>query len=170
MITTLIIGGAWRNTDYEYMKEKIKVFIKNNLYNIVVILAILGAFLTIVYKNDWPILLFILMAPFFIAVIWFFYKDKQIKEFKDVFNKKFPFLGKTIAIIFRTFIFLTFLLGVLIIAVGVIDTFKHVKEEKIRMDAKQYILDERKKGTPDLQIYQNLKKMNVPEIDVLLGL
>jgi len=32
------------------------------------------------------------------------------------------------------------------------------------MDTKQYILDERKKGTPDSVIYQNLQKMNAPEI------
>lgn len=33
------------------------------------------------------------------------------------------------------------------------------------MDAKQYILDERKKGTSDVQIFQNLQKINVPELN-----
>lgn len=116
------------------MKEKIKTLIKKNIYNIVVILTILVATFTFIIKQveEYPIVLFILVAIFFLSIMWFFSQDKQIKDFREVFNKKFPFLGKTIAIVFRIFIFLIFLLSIFIIIAGIIDTFEQAKREKNR--------------------------------------
>ncbi len=110
------------------MKEKIKNFIKSNFYNIVVILAILSAFLTVVLKEGWLIILFFLGTIFFLAIVWFFSQDKQIGEFKEIFNKKFPFLGRTIAIVFRILVFLLFLFSIFIVLAGIIDTLKQRRD------------------------------------------
>lgn len=82
------------------MKEKI------NIYNISVVSALLlvSFFIwTDAYGNS--AFLFLLMVPFFLAIIWFFSKDNQIREFKQLLSEKFPFLSKTLSVIFRIFVF-----------------------------------------------------------------
>ena len=120
------------------MKEKIKILVKKNFYNIIVLLAILGAFLTFIIMEETakPILIFFLIAPFFLAIIWFLSQDKQIREFKQFFNERFPFLGKALSVIFRIFVFLIFLFSIFIIIVGVISTLvntsRNMNEEELQ--------------------------------------
>ena len=126
------------------MKEKIKILMKNNIYNIVVILTILGAIFTFIIKEGKPILLFFLITPFFLVTIWFFSQDKQIKEFKETFNNKFLFLGKTLAVIFRIFIFLIFLFSIFIIVIGIIDTIEEIQAERIRIEQEKIKAEQQK--------------------------
>lgn len=127
------------------MKEKIKKILKDNIYSVVVIASILGAVFTFIIKeaDEMPFLLFSLVALFFLAIIWFFSRDKQIKEFTKDFNERFPFLGKTLAVIFRITTFLIFLFSICIIIVGIIDTFEQIKDERISVELrKKYALSE----------------------------
>ena len=126
------------------MKEKIKILMRNNIYNIVVILTILGAIFTFIIKEGKPILLFFLITPFFLVTIWFFSQDKQIKEFKETFNNKFPFLGKTLAVIFRIFIFLIFLFSIFIIVVRIIHTIEEIQAERIRIEQEKIKAEQQK--------------------------
>ena len=126
------------------MKEKIKILMKNNIYNIVVILTILGAIFTFIIKEGKPILLFFLITPFFLVTIWFFSQDKQIKEFKETFNNKFLFLGKRLAVIFRIFIFLIFLFSIFIIVIGIIDTIEEIQAERIRIEQEKIKAEQQK--------------------------
>jgi len=109
------------------MKEKIKTLMKNNIYNITVISTILAAYLTYIIMKSESILLFFIITPFFLAIIWFFSRDKQIKEFKTAFNEKFILLGKAIAIIFRIFVFLIFLFSIFIVVAGIVVSIGEIK-------------------------------------------
>lgn len=126
------------------MREKIRPLIKSNIYKIVVISTILAAIFTFIIKEDKPILLFFLIAPFFLAIVWFFSQDKQIKEFKETFNKKFPFLEKTLVVIFRVFVFFVFLFSIFIVAIGIIDTFERMKVERIKAEQERVKAEKQK--------------------------
>ena len=106
------------------MKEKINILLKGNLYNIVVILSILGACLVFMIKEEiiHPILFLFFIAPFFLAIIWFFSKDRQIIEFKQFFSDRFPFFSKTLSVIFRIFVFLIFLVSIYIVIMGILSS------------------------------------------------
>lgn len=106
--------------------------IKNNIYNIVVILAIITAYFTYIVMAGESILLFVVITPFFLAIIWFFSRDKQIKELKASFNEKFPLLGKTLAVIFRIFVFLVFLSSIFIVTAGIYGYIEEIKTEQTR--------------------------------------
>lgn len=105
------------------MKEKIKKFVRNNAYYIVIFTILCAYFIFLAVEiGDDAILAFILTAPFFIAIILFLYHDKKIKEYRIIFNERFSstFVAKTLAIIFRILLFLIFLFSVFIIINGTI--------------------------------------------------
>lgn len=117
------------------MKEKIK----NNIYSLVVILTILAAVFIVIIKEveEYPIILFFLVTSFFLAIVWFFSQDKQIKEFKTTFNEKFPLLGKALAVIFRIFVFLVFLLSIFIVVAGIMAHLEEIKMGKIKLEQQE---------------------------------
>ena len=117
------------------MKEKIKNLIKNNIYNIFII-TIIVAYFTYITNEGKSILFFITTIPFFLAIIWFFTRDKEIKEFKINLNQKFPFFGKMLAVILKIFVFLILLFSIFIITMQIIDTIE--KEQSIKKLDTQY--------------------------------
>lgn len=126
------------------MKEKVKTIIKNNIYNIVVMSVILGAVLTYIIKEGNPIASFIFISLIFLSIFIFLVKDKRIKEFKEEFNNKFPFLRKMLSAVFRFIAFLFFLFSVFVIIAGIVDTIEKNKVKRIKMEKQQkYVLSEK---------------------------
>lgn len=119
------------------MKEKIKIIIKNNVYNIVVLPVILGAVLTYIIKEDKPIASFILISLVFLSTHLFLGRDKRIKEFKEEFNNKLSFLSKMVSAVLRCIVFFIFLFSIFVIIAGIIDTIEKDKAERIIMEKQQ---------------------------------
>ena len=99
-----------------------KKFIKENWFKIIMLVLILTAIFTIIIKEELPILLFLFISVGLLTTIRFFSKDKRIKEFREAFNKKFPFLNKMFAAIFRIFLLVIFLFSAFIIVMGIKDS------------------------------------------------